>query len=186
MTNLEDIARNGSEIPTHIAHCASQSWFAIQTWPRYERKVAAELRRKEIEFFLPLLSSQRQWSDRRQIVESPLFPSYVFVRIPCELNTRVPVLRTSGVIGFVGVRGSGAPIPDSEIESVRRILAKGVTFQQHPSLNVGQRVRLRGGSLDGVEGILVAKHEDHSLHVSIQIVQRTLAIRIAGYKIEQI
>jgi transcription antitermination factor NusG len=94
------------------------------------------------------------------------------------------VLRTSGVAGFVGVRGIGIPIHDSEIDSVRLLLAGGVAFQQHPFLNVGQRVRVRGGSLDAVEGILLAKNGDLSLVVSIQIIQRSISIRISGYQVE--
>jgi transcription antitermination factor NusG len=159
-------------------------WLAVQTWPRYEKKVAVELEQKEIQVFLPLVAAEHQWSDRRRIVQSPLFPSYVFVRAPETFDSRISVLRTNGVINFVGARNTGSPIPESEIESVRILLARGITFQNHPFLNIGQRVRIRGSSLDGVEGILLAKNEDLSLVVSIQIIQRSLAIRVAGYQIE--
>jgi transcription antitermination factor NusG len=163
---------------------AGKVWVAVQTWPRYEKKVAFELERKEVEVFLPLLACQHQWSDRRRTVQLPVFPSYLFVRIPETVDTRVAVLRTNGVINFVGTRNLGTPIPESEIESVRILLERGIGFQNHPFLNVGQRVRIRGSSLDGVEGILVAKNDDLSLVVSIQILQRSLAIRVAGYRIE--
>jgi transcription antitermination factor NusG len=159
-------------------------WFAVQTWPRYEKKVAAELERKEIEVFLPLLSAKHQWSDRHRTVELPLFPSYVFVRIPETTPARVRVLRTNGVTNFVGMRATGSPVPESEIESVRALLSRGIAFQAHPFLNVGQRVRIRGGSLHGVEGILREKNADLTLVVSIQIIQRSLSIRLAGYQIE--
>ena len=159
-------------------------WLAVQTWPRYEKKVAAELEKKQVEVFLPLLSAEHQWSDRRRIVQLPLFPNYVFVRSPETFASRISVLRTNGVINFVGLRNAGTPIPDSEIESVRTLLTRGIAFTDHSFLNIGQRVRIRGSSLDGVEGILVAKNEDLSLVVSIQIIQRSLAIRVAGYRIE--
>ena len=118
------------------------------------------------------------------MVQLPLFPTYVFVRIPETLDTRRAVLSTNGVTSFVGGRGSGVPIPECEIESVRTLLTRDVSFQVHPFLNVGQRVRVRGGSLDGVEGILLAKNDDLSLVVSIQILQRSLSVRIAGYQVE--
>jgi transcription antitermination factor NusG len=159
-------------------------WFAVQTWPRYEKQVAVELQRKAIEVFLPLQAAEHQWSDRRRIVQLPLFPSYVLVRIPERLDSRISVLRTNGVTMFVGARSTGTPIPDSEIEAVRTLLKRGVDFHNHPFLNVGQRVRIRGGSLDGVEGFLVAKNEDLSLVVSINIIQRSLAMRVAGYRVE--
>jgi transcription antitermination factor NusG len=166
------------------AHSSMGEWFAVRTWPRYEKKVAAELRDKDLDVFLPLLASKRQWSDRKQTVQLPLFPSYLFVRIPETLATRLTVLSTNGVSNFVGPRGSGIPIPESEIESVRAILALGVSIQVHPFLTVGQRVRIRGSSLDGVEGILMAKNDDFSLIISIQLIQRSLSMRIAGYQVE--
>jgi transcription antitermination factor NusG len=184
MSNLAQTVSNDLKVPLQETFGASPSWYAVQTWPRFEKKVTAEFQRKDVEAFLPLLSSKRQWSDRRCVVQLPLFPGYVFVRIAPGPSARTPVLRTSGVAGFVGVRGIGIPIHDSEIDSVRLLLAGGVAFQQHPFLNVGQRVRVRGGSLDAVEGILLAKNGDLSLVVSIQIIQRSISIRISGYQVE--
>jgi transcription antitermination factor NusG len=177
---------SGTKEITPTSHCSGDSlaWFALQTWPRYEKKVEAELQRKQIECFLPLTASEHKWSDRRQIVQLPLFPTYLFIRAPETFDSRISVLRTNGVINFVGARNIGTPIPEIEIESVRILLARGITFQNHSYLNVGQRVRIREGSLDGVEGILVAKNEDLSLVVSIEMIQRSLSIRVAGYRIE--
>jgi transcriptional antiterminator NusG len=159
-------------------------WLAVQTWPRYEKKVAIELERKQVEVFLPLVSSNHQWSDRRRVVQLPLFPGYVFVRAPETFASRICVLRTNGVINFVGARNVGTAIPESEIESVRILLSRGIEFQDHSFLNVGQRVRICGSSLDGVQGILVAKNNDLSLVVSVQIIHRSLSIRVAGYRVE--
>jgi transcription antitermination factor NusG len=186
MSTFVEVVPTNSAVSSQGTQCASLSWFAIQTWPQYEKKVAAEFQRKDIEAFLPLLSSMRKWSDRSKVLELPLFPSYVFVRIDESSNARIGVLRTNGVTGFVGMRGRGVSIPQSQIESVRLLLASGVTFQHHLHLSVGKRVRIRGGSLDGVEGTLLAKNDDLSLLVSIQIIQRSLAIRVAGYRLEQI
>jgi len=159
-------------------------WFAVQTWPRYEKRVAAELGSKSIDAFLPLQPAVHQWSDRLRTVQLPLFPNYVFVRIAERLDSRISVLRTTGVSNFVGPRGIGTSIPESEIESVRMLLKRGITCESYPFLRAGDRVRIRGGSLDGVEGTLVGKNEDLSLVVSIQIIQRSLAVRIAGYRVE--
>ncbi len=159
-------------------------WFAVQTKPRHEKRVAVELEEKGVEVFLPLLSTVHQWSDRRRQVELPLFPSYAFVHIREEHNVRVAVLRTSGVRAFVGTRGKGVPIPDEQIEAVETILRERVPFSPYPFLNAGQRVRIRGGSLDGVQGILLTVNNDRSLIVSVEGVQRSLAIRINGYDVE--
>ena len=162
------------------------SWYAIQTRPRHEKKVAIDLQEKGITTFPALVSRWRRWSDRRRLVQIPLFSSYVFVRIPYALDMRISVLRTGGVIGFVGARGTGVPIPDSQIEAVQTVLNQEVPFAPYPFLSVVQRVRIRGGSLEGIEGILVAKNGDRSLVVSVELIQRSLAIRVAGYEVEPI
>jgi transcription antitermination factor NusG len=163
---------------------SNSRWFALQTWPKYEKKVSDELQKKDIHVFLPLFSSYHQWSDRRRLVHAPLFPGYIFLRIRETLNARVSVLRTAGVAGFVGVRGIGVPIPDDQIESVQTMLAKGVPLYPHPFLNIGQRIRICGGSLDGLQGVLLEHNDDLSLVVSIELIQRSLAIRVAGYRVE--
>ncbi len=162
------------------------SWFAIQTRPRFERKVACELQEKRIDAFLPLFSIKHQWSDRQRVIHPPLFPGYVFVRVAPTLETRVSILRTNGVNGFVGVRGIGTPIPDSEIEALQTLLKQRVPFEPYPYLKIGQRVCIRGGCLDGVEGVLTAVNGDQSLIVSVDLIQRSIAMRITGYTVQAI
>jgi transcription antitermination factor NusG len=184
MPTFEPTATRSTVAVSDAAVGADVCWFAVQTRARFEKKVARQLQEKDIEVFLPLVTEQHKWSDREAKIHAPLFPSYLFVRISECLNTRVSVLRTVGVEGFVGGRGSGTAIPDSEIDSISTVLSNGIPFMPYPYLNVGSRVRIRGGSLDGVRGILVAKNEDLSLLVSVEIIQRTLAIRVTGYQIE--
>jgi transcription termination/antitermination protein NusG len=160
------------------------SWFAVHTRPRHEKTVAASLREKGIETLLPLISAKHQWSDRRRLVHSPLFPGYVFTRVVETTNAHLAVVRTAGVIAFVGIRGKGLPIPDEQIETVQGILDRGIPFTTCPFLREGQRVRIRGGSLDGLQGILLAKNNDQSLIVSVDIIQRSLAVRVTGYRVE--
>ena len=178
MTTTPVVATRSEVIREHV------SWFAVQTRSRFEKKVARQLQEKDIEVFLPLVAERHKWSDRQATVHTPLFPHYLFVRIPECLNTRVSVLRTVGVEGFVGGRGTGTAVPDNEIESILTVLSNDVPFVSYPYLNVGSRVRIRGGCLDGVQGILVAKNDDLSLLVSIDIIQRSLAIRVSGYEVE--
>ncbi len=154
--------------------------------PRHEKKVAAELQQKQIQSYLPLFSTERKWSDRQAVVDMPLFPGYVFVKIPQDQNTRVRVLRTLGARNFVGTRGVGDPIPDAEIESVQAVIARGVPFNVSAFLNIGQRVRILDGSLQGVEGILTAVNGDNSLIISVELIQRSLAMRVTGFRVEAV
>jgi transcription antitermination factor NusG len=165
---------------------ASQAWFAVHTRSNCEKKVATQLGQREINCFLPTVKEVRLWSDRRKVIDQPLFPGYVFVRIPAEDQTRVAVLRTNGVAGFVGIQGQGIPIPDIEIESIQVLLSSKVPFEPYPFLHVGQKVRIRGGYLDGVEGILSAKNSDRSVVISVDLIQRSLAVRVSGFDLEPV
>jgi transcriptional antiterminator NusG len=162
------------------------SWFAVQTRPRHEKKVDVGLQEKGIQSFLPIHRERRKWSDRQQWVEVPLFGRYIFVRIPSTAETRVRVLQTNGVVQFVGSPGRGTPIPDEQIENLQAIAEHRVPLRPHAFINVGERVRIRGGSLDGLEGLLTAIKDDRSLVVSVDLIQKSVAIRIDGFEIERI
>jgi transcription antitermination factor NusG len=187
VTHIGEATFRDEVIPNQPPISAGEhSWFAIQTKARHEKRVAAELEEKGVVAFLPLTTEVHQWSDRRRQVQLPLFSNYLFVRIGQDRSTRVNVLQTSGVFGFVGIRGTGVPIPDKQIETVQTIIREKVLFSPHPFLDIGQKVRIRGGSLEGICGVLSAINGDQSLIVSVDSILRSLAIRIDGYGIEPI
>ena len=158
-------------------------WYAVQTRPRHEKKIVAELSEKGIDSYLPLLNQVHRWSDRRKLVQVPLFPGYVFVHAQLDSEVRVAVLRSWGALAFVGPQREPLPIPESEIEHIRTLLATKIPLTPYPFLKVGQHVRVRGGALDGLEGILVTNGA-RRLVISVATIQRSLSITIEGYDIE--
>jgi transcription antitermination factor NusG len=164
----------------------TESWYAVQTRARHERVVVQRFRDKGLTTFLPLVTEVRRWSDRQKVLELPLFSCYVFVKIMNTNEDRLRVLSTDSVFDFAGIRRQGTPIPDEQIEAVRTIMEERANWQSHPFLKIGQRVRIRSGALDGVEGILVARNGRDSLVVSIDLIQRSLAVRIDGYSVEPV
>lgn len=163
-----------------------ESWYAVRTRSRFEKKVLGELKHKNVEAFLPLSTSTRQWSDRRVKIQSPIFPGYVFVRIAASLANRVAVLKTNGVLNFVGPRNVGVPIANEEIDYVRAIVDHDVVIEPHPYLHAGDKVCIRGGPLDGVTGTLEAINGDKSLVISVNLIQRSLAMRVEGFRVEPV
>jgi transcription antitermination factor NusG len=162
------------------------AWYAVRTRPRHEKRVHLELQEKAIKSFLPVYAENHIWSDRQQTVHVPLFPGYVFARIANELEHRVRVLRTQGVMSFVGFRGMGVVIPDEQIHAIQSIVSARILFGPYAFLNVGQRVRIVGGSLDGIRGIISEKKGESSLVISIELIQRSVAIRVEGLRVEPI
>jgi len=169
-------------IPT--ADEGQELWYAVQTRARHEKLVAHRFRERGIPSFLPLVTEIHRWSDRKKIVELPLFSCYVFAKIEPTNVDRLRVLKVDGVLSLVGTRGEGTPIPQEQIESVRILVKEKMSCSSHPFLKIGQRVRVRSGALDGMEGILVSRNGDRTLVVSIDAIQRSLAVRLEGYALE--
>lgn len=160
-------------------------WYAVRTRPRHEKKVASDLQEKGIATYLPLLTQVRRWSDRRKIVQVPLFSCYAFVHSAFDMHLRLSLYGASGALGFVGPNNQGIPIPDVQIENIRTLMASNVPLMPYPLLKVGQKVRVRGGALDGVEGILATKG-DRRLVVSVESVHVSFSISLEGYDVEPI
>jgi transcription antitermination factor NusG len=126
------------------------------------------------------------WSDRRKRVELPLFPGYAFVRLVYTSDQRMRVIRTPGVVNFVGTSTEAIAVPDGQIEDIKTLLTHKVPFKNHKFLQVGQKVRIRGGALDGVEGFFVAQKSERVLVVSVEPIHRSLSIDLEGYDVDPI
>ncbi len=178
MSNIQQIVQPISELPP------TTQWFAVQTKPRHESRVAERIGAKGIPTFLPLITETHRWSDRRKKIHTPLFSCYVFVCLESQPESRLAVLRTPGVFGLVGPNNQPTAIPECEIDNIKALMASAEQFESYPFLKVGQRVRMRGGALDGVEGILVSRNNERGLIVSVDALQRSLCVRVEGYDVE--
>ena len=163
---------------------ADFTWYALYTRSRHEKKVACELERVGVRSFLPVVNEVHRWSDRRQKVDVPLFPCYLFVHLPPEPRYRAKALLTSGVLGFVGPNG-GSPIPENEIEAVRTVIGAQVPISRC-TFSPGQRVRVRGGALDGVVGVLVSDPHERRLVVAVGQIHQALSVSVEACQLEAV
>ncbi len=152
------------------------AWYAIHTNYQHEKAVARILVHKGFDIFLPLYETAHRWKDRTKQLSLPLFPCYVFIQ--GGLDRRLQVLETPGVHGFVGWSGRAAAIPEAEIEAVLRTVESALKVEPHPFLKCGDRVRVKFGPLEGVEGILVRKKNLFRLVVSVEMLQRSVAVEV--------
>lgn len=176
------IWQNANPLP--IVGAESQTWYALHTRPRHEKLVVQRLTDRGVDTFLPLVSETHRWSDRKKTVQLPLFSCYVFAKFMPNRTERLNVLRVSGVLGLVGSGGEGTPIPDEQMDAVRTLIDSELPWSSHPFLKIGQRVRIRGGAMEGLEGILVSRNGSETLVISIDAIQRSLAVRVEGYQVE--
>jgi len=163
---------------------APGEWYALHTRPRHEKMVVQRLTERGVHSYLPMFTEVHRWSDRKKSVQLPLFDCYVFAKFEPIRSERLRVLRVEGVLGLVGNHGEGTPIPNEQIDAVRALLTRNLQWSSHPFLRVGQRVRVRGGALDGVEGTLSSCNGDRTLVISIDAIQRSLSVRLEGYQVE--
>ena len=121
-----------------------QKWYALYCMPRWEKKVALGLEKQDISHYCPLNKVQRQWSDRKKVVEEPLFKSYVFVQLTDK--EKIDALRTPGVINFVHWLGKPAVIRNEEIEVIKRFLNEHEDVQVEPiGVNVDDEIVITTG-----------------------------------------
>jgi len=160
-------------------------WFAIYTRSRHEKHVNQDLEKREIETFLPLRKVRRQWSDRKKIIEEPLFKGYLFVRIP--LVKRLDVLKTIGVVNFVQRRQDPLPqeVPERDLQSVRRFLEEGIALDPFPYLHEGEKVYIRSGLFKGTEGYIVRKDKRCRLVISLDLLMQSISIEIDEALVEK-
>jgi len=159
-----------------VAEVDDYPWYALRIRSRQEKWIASALYSKGYEVFLPLYSTRRRWSDRMKQLELPLFPGYLFCRF--DVQKRLPILTTPGIIQVVGIGKTIIPVDPAEMAAIQSIVVSRLSAQPWPFLQVGQRVRIEAGPLLGVEGILVALKNSHRLVVSVSLLQRSVGVEV--------
>ena len=161
-------------------------WYALKTRFRHEKKVDDRLKQKGVISYLPLCSTYHNWSDRKKKITEPLFSCYLFVRI--ALAERLPVLRTDGAVHLVSFNNVPAPIPENQINSIKQVLQKNISYQKIDSLAlaVGQKVEVVHGPLKGVSGVLTRIKDQTRLIISVNVVQQAISVDIDAAAIKPI
>jgi transcription antitermination factor NusG len=179
----QETSRDNSGVLTASADTLPR-WFAVYTTPRHEKHVSEILAERQIETFLPLYRANRQWKKSSPVVlDLPLFPTYVFVRIARQ--ARGVVLGTPGVLSIVGSSKEAWPLPELEIDALRSGLLER-KIEPHPYLVVGERVRIMAGVMAGVEGVLVRKKSDLRVVLSLDTIMRSVAVEVNADDIEPV
>jgi len=159
-------------------------WFAVYVSSRHEKRVQTQLALQKIETFLPLYKTIHLWKNRcRKVLELPLFPNYLFVRV--AVSDRFVVLRTAGVISMVCSGHLPVPLPSTAIEAIRAALAWR-EVEPHPYLAVGNRVRIVGGPLVGMQGILVRKKGKLRVVLVVDEIRQSAAVEVNANEIDNV
>jgi transcription antitermination factor NusG len=159
-------------------------WFAVWTRSRHERAVHEQLMERGVEAFLPTITKWSRWKDRRRQVAWPLFPGYCFARF--DPVTRLQVLTCAGVVSIVGFDGEPVPVPDEEIESVRRLVESTLPYDPCPLLKAGMRVEVAHGPLKGVVGRLARKGGHARLILAVDLIGRAVSVQVDAADVREL
>jgi transcription antitermination factor NusG len=174
-----------SQVSVGLSESQSPKWFAVYTFSRHEKSVAQHFRQRQIEHYLPLYQAERRWKNgSKGLLELPLFPGYLFVRL--NRNLRARVLEVPGALSLVGSsNGQPIPLPDAEIEALRRGLSL-CRAEPYPLLRVGQRVRICSGTLTGIEGIVVRMKNGFRFVLTMELIMRSISVEVDGADLEPV
>jgi transcription termination/antitermination protein NusG len=162
-------------------------WYAIHVRSRHEFSVRDTLNKMGVHVFLPTIEKVRQWKDRKKKVSSPLFPGYLFVGLGSSEAERSAVIKTRGVVRYLGQSsGETEAVPADQINALMRAVESGKDIDPYPYLREGERVRIKSGPLEAVEGILVTRKDTHHLVLSVDILKRAVSIQIDASNVEMI
>ncbi len=179
------MSREGCDRPGECMDIDELQWYVLYVKSRHEFSTCDELLKKGVEAYVPAVRRLRQWKDRRKFVDFPLFPGYVFVRISGTPEAFLGVLKTRGVVRFVSLRpGVPTPVPAGEVNSLKLLIKSGEDFDIHPEIKEGSRVRVRRGPLRGAEGVLKSKENQHTFFVNIELLGRSVGVRVYADDLE--
>ncbi|HTZ39933.1 MAG TPA: UpxY family transcription antiterminator [Syntrophales bacterium] len=165
-------------------------WYAVHTRSRHEGKVCNGLILKSVHAFLPKIEAWSRRKDRRKKIQLPMFPGYLFVQVDrADNQARMDILKTAGVVKILGTpRGNvPIPVPDEKIEAIQRLVDSKIEIQHYRYPRVGERARILDGPFKDIEGLIVKADPRKDLFViTIEILQRAVAIELKGFEVERI
>jgi transcription antitermination factor NusG len=153
-----------------------EEWFAVTVDPKLTQPTLVRLCQKGYDAFTPFQTVVRKWRDRTSESLVPAFPGYIFVRL--DVRYRLPVLTTPGVRGLVGYGKQPAAICEEEIEAIRRVMASKLPAEASTFPQAGDVVRLAGGPLAGLTGVLVSKTKLNRVLIRVTLIQQALAVDV--------
>jgi len=162
-----------------ISNIEQELWYALYVNSRAEKKVMETLLRKNIEAYVPIVKTVRQWSDRKKTIDMPLLTGYVFVKMNIIKNKEV--LQTKGVVNFVHYLGKMACIKDMEIDRLKQIVNLGYHVETNyikKEYKVGEKVKIISGLLKGIEGYVLENNNGRFIEVVLESIGQSIKVKL--------
>ena len=161
-------------------------WYVVWTKSRHEQKVCNQLEEKSLEVFLPKINVWSRRRDRKKIIEQPLFPGYLFLKPFSDRELYIDIVQIKGVVKILGENWDNlGVVPEKQMDDIYKIIKSGQEVFPHHYIQIGRKVRVIWGPLEGVEGILMEiKSRKSKLVISVELVGRSIAVEIDSTWVE--
>lgn len=157
-------------------------WYVVYTFPNSEKKVHTCLVQKDMTSFLPLQKVTRQWSDRKKIVEIPLFPNYIFVYTTS--HEKFKVLDIDGVSRYITYNGSPATISEKDITTIKRLIGNSeVVVEKYLE---GDTVKIVDGPFIGLSGVVFERKGKTRFGIKIASINQSISVELDISSIKKI
>jgi transcription antitermination factor NusG len=159
------------------------SWYVVYTYPHYEKRILNQSEKIGIQCFLPTKKVVKQWSDRKKVVDEPLFPNYVFVYV--NKQARFRLLDIAGVSRYVAFEGKPVVVSDQDMNAIKKLIVEPeVAVEQEPQS--GSKVLITDGPFTGMEGIIFQKKGKTRFGVRIPGLNHSISVEVPASSFSQI
>lgn len=157
-------------------------WWVLRTRSRQEKAIAGELLGRQIPFFLPLVSASRYHGRRRQQVDLPLFPGYIFLHGDREATFVAD--RTRRIAGILDVDRHQQPELHQELDNLRKAIQLEAGFDPYPYLRHGHWAEVKSGPYKGLRGRIDREAAPGKLILQVDLLQSAMALELDGAELE--
>jgi transcriptional antiterminator RfaH len=158
------------------------AWYVAHTRPKTEKKLAEYCRREGCEVTLPLYKSIKKYPGKVVTFEKPLFPNYLFLRL--YPHQRKKIYQSDYVANLLD-------IPDQEtfaqqLSDILLALETDYEVCAMPHISAGKHVRIRSGSLRGMEGYVEERHGKFLVLLRLDFIAQCAGVKVDAADLEVI
>lgn len=156
------------------------NWYLIHTKPRQENTALLNLEQQGYECYLPMLLTEKLRQGSLSVIEEPLFPRYLFIRLDPSGGTQSwsPIRSTKGVSRLVSFGSEPAKVGGGLVEMLR---VQEAVLRRQPQRHFmpGERVELRSGAFAGMKAIYQISDGERRVLVLIELLNRPVQMSVA-------
>ena len=163
------------------------AWYILYTMPRMEKKLAKMLSSRHFEYYLPILTQKKRWSDRFKFIDTPIFPSYIFINT--DINSyRNEILSLPGAHHFLALDNKFLTVDKKSLDLVKKFIEEypeTLKIRKENTLVRGAKVKIKHGHFKGYEGIIMILKSKTRLCVRLPVGNVSIEVNIDELGLEE-